>query len=179
MARKKVDEPAHDSGALPGDSVAPAKPGAEARDLATSLLRKKKTTAQVQAALVASGVETEAATALVNELVRLRQPVVPGQLVAPSGDPLSKDWNQLAQRHESDEDRLSKDWKRAIYGLMFVPLGSWFIVIVTSYMYYYWRRKFPRRAAEVNRHGWIAWFLQGVLYLVLGFAIGVIKNWNK
>jgi hypothetical protein len=174
-ARKREDK----SSDLVGDSIAPAKPGAEARDLATSLLRKKKTTARVQAALVASGVEPGAATTLVNELVRLRQPVVPGQLVAPSGDPPSKDWNLLARRHESDEDRLSKDWKRAIYGLMFVPLGSWFIVFVTSFMYYYWRRKFPRRAAEVNRHGWIAWVLQGVLYLMLWFTIGVIKNWNR
>lgn len=65
-------------------------------------------------------------------------------------------------------DVLPSSWKTALYVAILIPfVGPWLIVVGSSVMYYAWRGTFPRKAAEINRHGWIAWLLGNVLYGVV------------
>jgi hypothetical protein len=61
-----------------------------------------------------------------------------------------------------DKDRLDRRWLIGVYASPLVPFGPALLVLATSILYYAWRGRYPRRAAALNRHAWIA------------FALGVV-----
>ncbi len=71
--------------------------------------------------------------------------------------------------HEADEadpeDVLSRGWKVGLYGAALVPyIGSWFVVLGSSILFYVWRKEHPNKANSVNRHGWLAWLMGLVVW---------------
>jgi hypothetical protein len=54
------------------------------------------------------------------------------------------------------DDGLDRRWLAAVYGLPLFPFGPAVVVLGTSILYYVWRKRYPRRASELNRHAWIA-----------------------
>jgi hypothetical protein len=57
-------------------------------------------------------------------------------------------------------DSLSSGWLVLLYvSAVLIPFGMWIVVIVSSVLFYAWRKEFPTRAKHINRHGWIAWVL--------------------
>ena len=72
----------------------------------------------------------------------------------------------LAQR-----DQLEGYWYAIIWGALLLPCaGPWLIVILSSVMYYSWRRSFPNKARAINLHGWLAFFIGNVLWIILWAA---------
>ncbi len=71
----------------------------------------------------------------------------------------------------SQADVLSDGWKIALYAAALIPYGSWFVVIGSSVLYYAWRKEFPNKAAQINKHGWLAWLLGLVLWGAIWFLI--------
>jgi len=66
-------------------------------------------------------------------------------------------------------------WKAIIWGSLLVPvIGSWIIVIMSSVMYYAWRKEYPKKARSINRHGWMAW---GVGLLIWCPVWIIVKNY--
>jgi len=63
------------------------------------------------------------------------------------------------------DDTLDRRWLVAVYASMLVPFGPALLILGTSVLYYVWRRRFPRRAATLNMHAWIA-FALGVALVV-------------
>jgi hypothetical protein len=58
------------------------------------------------------------------------------------------------------DDVLSRGWKVGLYGAALVPyIGSWFVVLGSSILFYVWRKEHPNKAKSVNRHGWLAWLM--------------------
>jgi hypothetical protein len=68
------------------------------------------------------------------------------------------------QGTEAANDVLSGGWKVGLYGASLIPFGSWFVVFGSSILYYAWRKEFPNKAAQINKHGWLAWLLGLVLW---------------
>lgn len=59
-----------------------------------------------------------------------------------------------------EHDALDRRVLFVVYASAFVPwIGPWILILGTSVLYYVWRRQTPRRAAQLNRHAWIAWSL--------------------
>lgn len=70
------------------------------------------------------------------------------------------------------DDKLSDGWKIALYGAaLFIPCGMWFVVLGSSVAYYSWRKDFPNKAAEINKHGWLAWLLGMLIWGVYWFLL--------
>ena len=72
----------------------------------------------------------------------------------------------------ANPDKLEGYWYAIIWGSLIVPcVGIWVIVILSSVMYYVWRRQYPVKARTINLHGWLAWLagqvIWGGLYLLL------------
>jgi mannose/fructose/N-acetylgalactosamine-specific phosphotransferase system component IIC len=69
------------------------------------------------------------------------------------------------------DDKLSEGWKIALYAAALIPYGSWFVVLGSSILYYAWRKETPNKAAQINKHGWLAWLLGMVLWGAIWFLI--------
>lgn len=71
------------------------------------------------------------------------------------------------------DDVLSSAWHTGVWALLLVPIvGSWIVVILTSILYYVWRKDYPNRARTINRSGWMAWFLGNVVWCLAFSVIG-------
>ncbi len=80
---------------------------------------------------------------------------------------ISKTFREPAGSSSFDADELETHWVVLIWASLLVPgLGAWTIILVSSIMYYIWRKPLPNKAKKINRHGWAAWFV--------GNATGVI-----
>ncbi|MDD3625862.1 MAG: zinc ribbon domain-containing protein [bacterium] len=74
---------------------------------------------------------------------------------------------QVKNQTANDEDKLSKFWYAVIIGSIFIPVaGAWIIIITSSFLYYHWRKEYPKKAKEINQLGWAAW--------VLGHIVGCL-----
>jgi hypothetical protein len=57
-------------------------------------------------------------------------------------------------------------WPWLVYATVLVPLvGQPLVVFGSSVLYFRWRRRWPREAARLNRHAWIAVAMNIVLTL--------------
>jgi len=68
-----------------------------------------------------------------------------------------------------DPDELNGGWKIGLYGAALIPYGSWFVVLGSSILFYAWRKEFPNKAAQINKHGWLAWLMGLVLWGAIWF----------
>lgn len=67
-------------------------------------------------------------------------------------------------------DRLEGYWYAIIWLSLLIPVvGTWVIVILSSVMYYAWRRDYPVKAKAINLHGWLA-FATAHTVCCLGWA---------
>lgn len=66
------------------------------------------------------------------------------------------------RRNVIGEDRLSVWIIVLMWVLLLIPCGSFAVVLVSSILYYIWRRDYPKKAKAVNLHGWLV-FLAGIL----------------
>jgi hypothetical protein len=64
-----------------------------------------------------------------------------------------------------DDDRLDRRWLIGVYVSPLVPFGPALLILGTSVLYYIWRARYPRRAAALNLHAWIA-FAMGVAIVI-------------
>jgi hypothetical protein len=69
-----------------------------------------------------------------------------------------------------DKDGLDRRWLIGVYASPLVPFGPAVLILATSILYYAWRGRYPRRAAALNRHAWIA-FALGVLTVAAKTAL--------
>jgi len=78
--------------------------------------------------------------------------------------------NQYIKRQEEgDTDILEGHWYAVIWGALLLPfLGCTVILILSSVMYYFWRKTYPRKALAINLQGWLA-FIAGQAISVLFF----------
>ena len=75
------------------------------------------------------------------------------------------------------QDKLEGYWIAIIWCSLLLPcIGGWIIVILSSVMFYAWRKNYPKKAKSINRHGWAAWavgqLIGGLLYYLSGMASG-------
>lgn len=76
-----------------------------------------------------------------------------------------------AIKHEETEDKLEGYWLIIVWCSMLIPcLGAWIIVILSSVMYYVWKKDYPNKAKKINLHGWLAW-LSGHVVWVCGWIL--------
>jgi hypothetical protein len=61
----------------------------------------------------------------------------------------------------------AKRWLFAIYGSVLVPGGPWVLIVLSSVLYYRWRRPRPESARWVNKHAWIAFLINASLVFAL------------
>lgn len=75
-----------------------------------------------------------------------------------------------ASEVDASKDRLDRAWVILLYGAALIPFGSWLIVILSSVLFYAWRKDSPKKAQSMNRHGWLAFafgnLLWGALWLL-------------
>ncbi|MDF3069569.1 MAG: hypothetical protein K0R38_5170 [Polyangiaceae bacterium] len=69
------------------------------------------------------------------------------------------------------DDNLSEGWKIALYAAALIPWGSWFVVLGSSVLYYAWRKETPNKAAQINKHGWLAWLLGMAVWGAIWFLM--------
>lgn len=70
----------------------------------------------------------------------------------------------------SPTDRLEGYWYAIIWLSLLIPVvGTWVIIILSSVMYYAWRRDYPVKAKAINLHGWLA-FATAHTVCCLGWA---------
>jgi hypothetical protein len=69
------------------------------------------------------------------------------------------------KRVSRGDDRLDRRWLIGVYALPLVPFGPALLIAGTSVLYYVWRGRYPRRAATLNVHAFIA-FAIGVAIVV-------------
>jgi hypothetical protein len=69
------------------------------------------------------------------------------------------------KRASTGDDRLDRRWLIGVYLSPVVPFGPALLIFGTSILYYAWRGRYPRRAAALNLHAFIA-FAMGVAILV-------------
>jgi len=64
----------------------------------------------------------------------------------------------------SKDDKLETYWYAIIWCSLIIPLGTSLIVILSSVLYYAWKKEFPKKAAKINRQGWLAFLVSIVLW---------------
>jgi uncharacterized membrane protein YvbJ len=70
------------------------------------------------------------------------------------------------------EDKLEGYWYAIVWCSLIIPyVGGLIIVILTSVLYYLWRKDFPKKAKAINRQGFLAFFVVPVLWLI--FFLGL------
>jgi hypothetical protein len=88
------------------------------------------------------------------------------------------DWEDEPAWSRLRSDRLDGWWMAMIWATVLVPFaGPWVAVAVSSAAYYWWRADYPRKAAAVNRHGWLAWLAGNVLWLGLLWVASRFLVW--
>jgi len=69
------------------------------------------------------------------------------------------------------EDKLERHWYWIIWGSLIVPyIGIWIIIILSSVMYYRWKKTYPKKAKAINKHGWLAWLTGNIVWALVYFA---------
>lgn len=95
-------------------------------------------------------------------------PSSPPQPVSSFGSGVPTHAHPLAA-HLPQADRLEGFWYAIVWLSLLVPfVGTWIIVILSSVMYYVWRREYPTKAKTINLHGWLA-FAVGNTVCCLGW----------
>jgi len=68
---------------------------------------------------------------------------------------------------QSDQDKLHPGWILLIWGMLFVPyIGIILIILISGFLYYYWKNDYPNKARSINMHGWLAVLVTVILWLV-------------
>ena len=63
-------------------------------------------------------------------------------------------------------DKMEPYWYLIIWSTLLVPfVGSLFVILLSSRMYYDWRKEFPKKAKVINKHGFLAFFAGIALWL--------------
>jgi hypothetical protein len=70
----------------------------------------------------------------------------------------------------SASKKLPGKWIVAIYLATLVPYaGPPAVILLSSILYYAWRRSKPTAAKQLNRHAWLAWGIAMALSAVIRF----------
>lgn len=73
---------------------------------------------------------------------------------------------------QAPDDKLEGHWYALVWCSLLIPcVGSWIIVILTSVLYYAWRRDHPEKANTINLHGWLAFLVGHLIGLFLYLAL--------
>ena len=77
------------------------------------------------------------------------------------------DLTTLQKPIPSVTDKLPAGWIVLIWLLMLVPyVGSLVVIVVSSILYYAWKKDSPNKAKTINKHGWAA-FLVGIGFWII------------
>jgi len=80
---------------------------------------------------------------------------------------------KMPQAQQEGQDELGGAWVAVIWLSLLIPfLGQWVIVILSSAMYYHWKKTYPQKAKSINRHGWLAFFAGHIVWLLILFQFG-------
>ena len=72
---------------------------------------------------------------------------------------------------QSSKEELEWFWYLLIWGGLIIPCaGPGIIVVVSSIMYYIWKKEYPNKANKINKLGWIV-FGVGILFWFFIIAI--------
>lgn len=75
---------------------------------------------------------------------------------------------------EAKHKKLEGYWYAIIWGALLFPfIGSWIIVFLSSILYYVWRSDQPIKAKTINIHGWGAWFVGNIMWLIIYLLLRV------
>lgn len=65
-------------------------------------------------------------------------------------------------------DELSGGWIALIWLSLIIPyIGGFIIIVISSILYYSWKKNYPNKAKAINRHAWLAFLLSFLLWFVL------------
>lgn len=85
------------------------------------------------------------------------------------GEPTS-----LASKHNNatyNDDHLEGGWIAGVwFCALFIPFGWVIVIVLTSVLYWSWRKDFPHKARSINLHGWSAIIASFILSLWLGWT---------
>jgi hypothetical protein len=71
----------------------------------------------------------------------------------------------------AESDKLPGKWIVAIYLAWFVPyVGPLSVILLSSILYYVWRRSRPTTAKQLNRHAWLAFGLAMAISVSIRFG---------
>lgn len=85
------------------------------------------------------------------------------------GEPTSLAFQQ--QKTVCDDDYLGGGWIAGIWlCALFIPFGWVIVIILSSILYWSWRRDFPRKASAINLHGWCSIIVSIILSFWLGLT---------
>ena len=77
---------------------------------------------------------------------------------------------------QSSQNELEWFWYLLIWGGLIIPYaGSLIIVVVSSVMYYIWKKEFPNKANKINKLGWMA-FGVGILFWFFIMFVVILLN---
>lgn len=78
---------------------------------------------------------------------------------------LDKGAGGIQMAADKGKDTLEGFWYLAVWGALLVPyIGGWIIVVLSSVLYYLWKKSFPVKARTINRHGWAAFLLSNIFW---------------
>jgi len=76
-------------------------------------------------------------------------------------------------------DKLEGYWIAIIWCSLFIPcIGGWVVVLLSSIMYYVWKKDYPQKAKQINMHGWLAFLLGNAIGIAFWILMGGIAAAN-
>lgn len=72
-------------------------------------------------------------------------------------------------------DELSGGWIALIWLSLLIPyIGGFIIIVLSSILYYSWKKNYPVKAKAINKHAWLA-FLCSIIFwfFIFGTILGI------
>jgi uncharacterized membrane protein YvbJ len=72
-------------------------------------------------------------------------------------------------------DELGGGWIALIWLSLFIPyIGGFIIIVLSSILYYSWKKNYPNKAKAINKHAWGAFICSFLLwFFLLGSILGL------
>ena len=69
-------------------------------------------------------------------------------------------------------DELSGGWIAIIWLSLIIPyIGGFIIIVLSSILYYSWKKNYPKKASSINKHAWLVFLLSILFWFVLAGSI--------
>lgn len=65
-------------------------------------------------------------------------------------------------------DELSGGWIALIWLSLIIPyIGGFIIIVLSSVLYYSWKKHYPKKANSINKHAWLAFLCSFLIWFCL------------